>query len=198
VLTLRNPAANTSNASTDRRTVGSSPSTLPVYEGSILSVAGVGASLTSSANSVLDLGSTYISGGVRYDQLSINGPLTLNGGTLNFNFNPLQFRPSEFGPLGAGTLVLVTATGGFSGTFDTITGIGSDHIGFSMMSGSPMVTSTVNPLTDLDPNTWLLEYNSTTNSILFHYNLTANVPEPGTLGLILLGAAFLRRFRLRA
>jgi hypothetical protein len=49
-----------------------------VKEGNYLSVAG---SLNAPSGSTLDLGSTYLSNGLRYNQLNVDGNLTLNDGT---------------------------------------------------------------------------------------------------------------------
>jgi len=195
VITHRLVAGNANNGTIDRSVSGTS-----IFEGTVLSVAGVGAGLSTSTGSTLDLGPQYISGGLRYDSLHVDGPLNLSavGDELIFKLNPFFLRPSGFGQVSAGTLILVTATGGITGQFDTFSGVLSDGAGFNPMSGSPLISSTVDPLTDLDANTWLLEYDSSTNSILFHYNLEASVPEPGTFGLLALGALFLRSLRRRA
>ncbi|MFO1529123.1 MAG: hypothetical protein U1F77_05130 [Kiritimatiellia bacterium] len=77
---------------------------------------GTAAVITVPNGGVLDLGPTYGSYGMRYDQLKIAGSLNLSsaGNTLNFEFNPF-FRPSVYGTDGAGTLILVDADS-FTGT----------------------------------------------------------------------------------
>ena len=194
-------AATGSTGSTDRREPGSSGSTLPVYEGTRITIDGAAAGLATTTGSVLDLGPTYTSGGMRYDQLQVSGSLNLTaaGDTLNFDFNPRFFRPSVFGADGAGTLILVDGTS-FSGTFDSFTGVLSDYIGFTAAPNSGSVVgvlgvSTLNPLTDIPVDTYYLEYETDTGNVLFHYRLSASVPEPASAGLLVVGALFLRALR---
>jgi fibronectin-binding autotransporter adhesin len=202
-LTTRTTASG-SAGSTDRREPGSSGSTLPVYEGTRITVGGAGAGLATSADSILDLGPTYTSGAMRYDQLQVSGSLNLSAAddTLNFAFNPYFFRPSVFGADAAGTLILVDATS-FSGTFDSFTGVLSDAIGFTAAPGSGTVVgvlgvSNLNPLIDIPVNTYYLEYESDTGNILFHYRLSASVPEPASAGLMVAGLVLLRALRRRS
>ncbi|MFO1491378.1 MAG: hypothetical protein U1F87_10810 [Kiritimatiellia bacterium] len=117
---------------TDRRAPGSSLSAQPVFEGRIIDVTGTAAAITVPNGGVLDLGPTYGSYGMRYDQLKIAGSLNLSsaGNTLNFEFNPFFFRPSVYGTDGAGTLILVDADS-FTGTFENFTGVQTDFIGFT-------------------------------------------------------------------
>ncbi|MFO1523019.1 MAG: autotransporter-associated beta strand repeat-containing protein [Kiritimatiellia bacterium] len=187
-----------SSGSTDRRTPGSSASAQPVYEGRIINIAGAAAAITVPTGSTLDLGPTYGSLGMRYDQIKIAGSLDISAASdvLNFEFNPLFFRPSSFGADAAGTLILVDANS-FTGTFSAITGIVSDSQGFAAAPGSGSVvgvlgTSTLNPLTDIPRNTYYLEYETDTGNILFHYRLGASVPEPASAGLLVAGALLLR------
>jgi hypothetical protein len=74
----------------------------------------------------------------------------------------------------------------------------TDLIGFNQFLGPLSIASTVNPLLDLPINTWYLEYDVGNNQMLFHYHLSSSVPEPGTFGLLALGAVFLRLTRRRA
>lgn len=120
---------------TDRTALAGAVSGPVVKEGNYLSVQG---DVATSAGSTLDLGSTYLSNGLRYNQLNVSGTLTLNGGTLNIGLNPYFCRcPRRRTPVvngDWGTLVLVYAgdiTGAFasSGGKTTIPGISSDLIG---------------------------------------------------------------------
>ena len=202
-LTMQNDAAGNSGV-TDRRAPGSSLSAQPVYEGRIIDVSGAAAAVAIPDGGTLDLGPTYGSLGMRYDQLRIAGSLNLAASgsqTLHFEFNPFFFRPSVFGADGAGTLILVDAAS-LSGTFENFTGVYSDYIGFTEAPGSGSVvgvlgTSTLNPLTDIPANTYYLEYESDTGNVLFHYRLTATIPEPASAGLIAMGAILLRVMRRR-
>lgn len=76
---------------TDRTALAGAASGPVVKEGNYLSVQG---DVATSAGSTLDLGSTYLSNGLRYNQLNISGTLTLNGGTLNIGLNPYFLRPT--------------------------------------------------------------------------------------------------------
>ncbi|MFO1490299.1 MAG: autotransporter-associated beta strand repeat-containing protein [Kiritimatiellia bacterium] len=195
-ITMQTDASG-SSGSTDRRAPGSSLSALPVYEGRIVSVTGM-ASLAVPAGGTLDLGLTYGSLGMRYDQFQLAGSLDLSSAdnTLVFEFNPFFFRPSSFGVDGAGTLILIDATA-LNGTFETFTGVVSDYIGFSAAPGSGSVVgtlgmSTLNPLTDIPQNTYYLEYETDSGNLLFHYHLTATIPEPASAGLLVAGGLLLR------
>ena len=201
-LTMQTDAAG-SAGSTDRRTPGSSLSSQAVYEGRIITIAGAAAAVTMPAGSILDLGPTYGSNGMRYDQLNITGALNLSSSdnTLHFEFNPLFFRPSSYGADAAGTLILVDSTG-FTGTFENFTGIVSDYIGFNAAPGSGNVVgilgmSTLNPLTDIPANTYYLEYETDSGNILFHYHLTATIPEPASAGLMVAGLVLMQALRRR-
>ena len=202
-LTTRTTASG-SAGSTDRREPGSSGSTLPVYEGTRITIDGAAAGLATSVDSILDLGPIYASGGMRYDQLQVSGSLNLDAAddTLNFGFNPRFFRPSVFGADAAGTLILVDATS-FTGTFSSFTGVLSDFIGFTAAPDSGSVVgvlgvSTLNPLTDIPVDTYYLEYETDTGNILFHYRLSASVPEPASAGLMVAGLVLLRVLRRRS
>ena len=202
-LTPRNVGqSGLSEGAVDRNTPGSSLSAERVREGTILDISGGG--LTTVAGSVLDLDSTFKSGTMRYNQVTLSGTLDLSAAndTLNFGFNPYFFRPSGYGPDAAGTLILVDAApGGFNGgVFNFFTGVGSDQIGFSAAPGSGGVVgalgvSTLNPLTDIPVNTYYLEYETDTGNVLFHYRLSASIPEPGSAGLCLAGAVLLRALK---
>ncbi len=201
-LTMQTDAAGNSGF-TDRRTPGSSLSTQSVYEGRIITFAGPAAAITMPAGSVLDLGPTYGSFGMRYDQLSIAGSLDLSSAdnTLHFEFNPFFFRPSAYGADAAGTLILVDSNG-FTGTFENFTGVVSDYLGFSAAPGSGSVVGTLgmsslNPLTDIPVNTYYLEYETDSGNVLFHYRLSATIPEPASAGLMVAGLVLLRALRRR-
>ena len=116
--------------------------------------------------------------------------------TLNFAFNPFFFRPDTYGADAAGTLILVNSTG-FSGFFENFTGVLTDYIGFTAAPGSGTVvgtlgTSTLNPLTDIPANTYYFEQETDTGNLLFHYRLTATIPEPASAGLMAAGLILLR------
>lgn len=186
----------------DRNTPGSSASAERVREGTILDITGSG--LTTTSGSVLDLDSTFKSGTMRYNQVTLTGTLDLSSAndTLNFGFNPYFFRPSVFGADAAGTLILIDAApGGFNGgVFDGFTGVLSDFIGFTAAPGSGSVVgvqglSTLNPLTDIPADTYYLEYETDTGNVLFHYRLSASVPEPASAGLCVAGAVLLRALK---
>ncbi|MFO1492348.1 MAG: autotransporter-associated beta strand repeat-containing protein [Kiritimatiellia bacterium] len=196
-LTMQTEAAGDSGT-TDRRAPGSSASAQPVYEGRIITIDGAAAALSMPSGGTLNLGPTYGSLGMRYDQLKITGPLdlTTSGNTLNFEFNPHFFRPSTYGTDAAGTLILVDANS-FTGTFENFTGVVSDYLGFTAAPGSGSIvgalgTSTLNPLTSIPQNTYYLEYETGTGNILFHYRLTATIPEPASAALMGLGVVLLR------
>ena len=204
-VTMQADAAGSSGV-TDRRAPGSSLSAQPVYEGRIIDITGAAAAITVPDGGTLDLGPTYGSFGMRYDQLHIAGSLDLTAPgsqTLHFEFNPFFFRPSAFGADGAGTLILIDSAGFVgSGTFEDFTGVLSDYIGFSAAPGSGTIVgtlgmSTLNPLTDIPANTYYLEYETDTGNVLFHYRLTATIPEPASASLIAMGALMLRVMRRR-
>lgn len=193
-LTILNTASG-SGGVVNRLEPGSSASAPPVYEGTALNVTGAAAGVTTSSGSILDLGYTYPSGGMRYDQLKVSGAVNLSSASdsLYFSFLPYFFRPSVFGADAAATLTLVDATS-LTGTFDTFAGVVPDQYGFAAApgSGSTVATSTLNPLTDIPVNTYYLEYETSSGNLLFHYRVSSSVPEPGTLGLAVLGAWVLR------
>ncbi len=191
---------------TDRTALAGDTSGPVVREGNYLSVQG---SLTNSAGSTLDLGSTYLSNGLRYNQINVSGTLTLNGGTLNIGLNPYFLRPSSPNSVvngDWGTLILVYAgdiTGAFaaSGGKTTIPGISSDAIGWTQLVDGSITNPATMPL-----NTWAIEYRDGTGGftqaggdvILLHYKVAGSVPEPGTAGLMIAGGMLLRVLRRRS
>jgi fibronectin-binding autotransporter adhesin len=190
---------------TDRTGIGGAASGPVVKEGNYLSVAG---NLTNASGSTLDLGSTYLSGGLRYNQLNVEGTLTLDGGTLNIGLNPYFLRPTSPNSMASGdwgTLVLVYA-GDITGFFAQISGktvipgIGQDAIGWTQLPDQ------VN--TGLDPasllvNEWVIEYRdgvggftqSGGDAILLHYKVAGAVPEPASAGLLIVGGILLGALR---
>jgi hypothetical protein len=79
----------------------------------------------------------------------------------------------------------------------------SDFIGFTAAPGSGSVVgvlgvSTLNPLTDIPVDTYYLEYETDTGNVLFHYRLSASVPEPASAGLLVAGTLLLRVLRRRS
>ena len=84
--------------------------------------------------------------------------------------------------------------------FDAFTGVGTDQIGFTAAPGSGGVVgvlgvSTLNPLTDIPVNTYYLEYETDTGNVLFHYRVSASIPEPASAGLCVAGAILLRALK---
>ncbi len=201
---------------TDRADMGGSPSGPAVKEGNYLSVAG---SLSAAAGSTLDLGSTYLSNGLRYNQLNVDGNLTLNDSTLNIGLSPYFLRPNTPDSVSVGdwgTMVLAYAEGTLAGTFaqlggkTVIPGISNDGIGWTQLAdivytggGSPFDPSTLNL------NEWVIEYRdgsggngfnftqSPGGAVLLHYKVAGSVPEPASAGLLVAGTLLLRALRRR-
>jgi fibronectin-binding autotransporter adhesin len=200
---------------TDRTGIGGSPSGPAVKEGNYLSVAG---DLNAPSGSTLDLGSTYLSNGLRYNQLNVDGNLTLNDGTLNIGLSPYFLRPNTPDSVTVGdwgTMVLVYAEGTLSGTFaqlagkTVIPGISNDGIGWTQLADREYVGGPAfNPAT-LGMNEWLIEYLDGTSGndfnftqspgavVLLHYKVAGSVPEPASAGLLLAGTLLLRALRRR-
>ena len=201
-LTMRQPGSGVASG-IDRTGSGGSPSGPVVREGTRIEVTG---DLATTNRSILDLGPTYLSAGVLYDNLKVSGSLNLGAAddTLNFGINPYFLRPSSPGSVYTGdwgTLVLVRADS-ITGSFDQISGIGSDVIGWSEYTGS--FTSAA----DLPLNTWYVQtlasgYDdgvgvaATSGVVLFHYKVAGSVPEPASAGLLVAGAIVLRALRRR-
>ena len=168
----------------------SQPGGADVRLGRTLSVTG---NLTTGTGTTLDLGDLYLRGATVFNQLSITGSLTVAPGTvLNSVASPYLLRGSTGGtPSDYGTLVLVEASGGITnpGNF-LFTAPAPDGRPFSEFTGAWV--SAGNPA-QLDDNTWYLEYTAT--QVLFHYKVTAAIPEPGAFGLCLAGVLLLRAMR---
>ena len=154
------------------------------------SITGTG-TFTSGTNSALDLNGFYINGGVRFDQLSISGDLALAGGndSLNMQLNPYLLRPNVGTALDYGSLPLVTAGGELTGTFDNGPTFLQDNIGWSEYTGA------FSDAASLPKNTYFLEYNTADDVIFLHYKVEGTVPEPGTMGFLLIGGFFIRTIR---
>lgn len=155
----------------------------------------VNASLTTPANSEIDLDDLYIAGTVAYNQISILGSLTVGANTtLRAIDSPYLLRPSNGGsPSDWGTLVLVDTTGGITnaGNFNFIAPLSDgrpfvQYTGFWPLSGNPQ---------NLPANTWYLE--TTATQVLFHYHVTAAIPEPASAGLLTMGVLITRALRRR-
>ncbi len=153
----------------------------------------VNASLNTPANSEIDLDDLYIAGTVAYNQITILGSLTVGANTtLRAIDSPYLLRPSNGGsPSDWGTLVLVDATGGITNpeNFNFIAPL-SDGRPFSEYTGSWPLSG--NPQ-NLPADTWYLEL--TANQVLFHYHVTASIPEPASAGLLTMGVLILRVLR---
>jgi fibronectin-binding autotransporter adhesin len=192
------PLSNLTEGSTDRTDPGGSPSGPVVREGTILDFSG---NLTSSNGSILDLGGLFTDNGLRYNQINISGALSLAAADeLKININPYLLRPNTYTSTITGdwgTLRLAMADS-ISGTFDTVTGIGTDFIGFAADPGSGGTDSFINPAS-LAMNTYYIEYRTSGvlsgAAVLFHYKVAGSVPEPGSAGLLLGGVILLRAMR---
>ena len=164
-----------------------------VYTGRTLAVTG---NLTTGAGTNLDLGDLYLSGSVLYNQITITGSLSVGAGTtLSALDSPYLLRPSTGGMnLDWGTLVLVDAAGGITNpsNFAFVAPL-ADGRPFSEFTGTWV--SAGDPA-QLDPDTWYLEY--TANQVLFHYKVSAAIPEPASAGLVLAGGLLLRTLSRRS
>jgi fibronectin-binding autotransporter adhesin len=158
-----------------------------VFLGRQLSFTG---SLTTGGNTTLDLGDLYISGPTLFNQIAITGTLAVGENTtLRSLSNAYLLRPSTGGtPTDWGTLVLVDAGGIVDGVnFNFVAPLSdggrsfAEHTGAWPLSGDPQ---------DLPVDTWYLERTGT--QVLFHYHVSAAIPEPGTAGLLMAGGLLLR------
>ena len=165
----------------------SQPGGAEVYAGRTLVFTG---DLTTGAGSALDLGDLYLSGPALYNQITISGTLSVGvDTTLRSVGSPYYLRPSTGGmPMDWGTLVLVDAAGGIvnPGNFDFIAP-SSGGRSFSEFTGTWV--SAGDPA-QLDPDTWYVEY--TANQVLFHYKVSAAIPEPASAGMLIAGGLLLR------
>ena len=158
----------------------------------------VNASLSTPANSEIDLDDLYIAGTVAYNQISITGSLTVGANTtLRAIESPYLLRPSNGGsPYDWGTLVLVDTTTGIINpeNFNFIAPT-SDGRPFNEYDGSlgPWPLSG-NPQ-NLPADTWYLEF--TGSQVLFHYRVSAAIPEPASIGLLSMGMVLVRVLRRR-
>lgn len=162
----------------------------PVYSGTVLNFTG---NLASDDGSVLDLGESHMSGGVRFNRLLVSGNIDLTGSTLDvlkLSFNPYFLRPFSFFPnVDYGSIPLVTASGSFTGQFDIL------NIQTSYGNVIPFTFAGVDVVTDaasLAPDTWALEYDTAESTLWLHYKVNPTIPEPATAGLIFLSVASAR------
>ena len=149
----------------------------------------INTSLTATgAKSTLDLNSLYISNGVRFDQFTVTGTLSLTGtdDTLDATINPYLLRPNIGTATESGSLPLVSATT-LTGVFETEPTFLQDNIGWNEFTGAFTTADA------LPTNSYFLEY--TADSLILHYKVEGTVPEPGTLGLLVAGVVFLRAAR---
>jgi len=199
-LTVQN-AGSGSSGSVDRtgnNGAGGAASGPNVYEGTVLNVNNGSGTLATTSGSVLDLGALYGGTILRYDQLRVTGTLNLAANdTLRVGINPYFLRPSGPNDVATGdwgTLVLVHADT-ITGTFDTITGIGSDAIGWT---GLPVEFNSGRLPSTLGINEYVIEYRDSYGplaggaAVLFHYHVAGSVPEPASAGLLAAGAILLR------
>ena len=195
------PLSNLTEGSTDRTAPAGSPSGPVVREGTILDFNG---NLATSNGSTLDLGGLFTDNGLRYNQISVSGSLALTAtDALNISINPYLLRPNTYSSIFTGdwgTLRLVMADA-ITGTFDSINGIGTDAIGFAADPGSGSTDTFFDPAS-LAMNTYYIEYRTSGvlsgAAVLFHYKVAGSVPEPGSAGLLIAGAALIRMLRRRS
>ena len=191
---------NNTMGTVDRTDPLGSPSGPTVLEGNILNFTG---NLSSTTGSTIDLGAPLLNNGLRYNQIRVTGTLDLSGAdSLNFNINPYLLRPTSVNSLLTGdwgTLILVHAET-ITDYFDSITGIGSDQIGWTQL---PTEYDSGRTAASLQLNEWVLEYRTGFgygplaggDALLLHYRVAGSVPEPGSAGLLLGGVVLLRAMR---
>ena len=140
------------------------------------------------STSVLDLGVLYKNFGTRQDILTLTGILDLDDlDTISAIGGANLLRP-EGGLVDYGTIPLITAAGGITGTFDSFSPIGSAS-SFNFFE-SPF---SVSDPSLLKPNSFHFE--TTGTQLLFHYKVTGAVPEPSTISFLAIGLVFLRFMR---
>ncbi len=170
----------------------SSPNGASVYLGRQLAVDG---NLTTGTGSRLDLGDLYTAGATLFNQLAVTGSLTVGANTeLRAITSPYLLRGSNVGSShDYGTLVLVEAMGGIinPANFDFVAPA-SDGRPFSEYTG---VWVTAGDPDQLPVDTWYLETTST--QVLFHYKVSAAIPEPATAGIMIAGGLLLRTLSRR-
>ncbi|MFO1521967.1 MAG: hypothetical protein U1G05_07975 [Kiritimatiellia bacterium] len=114
--------------------------------------------------------------------------------TLRSLTSPYLLRGSTGGtPSEWGTLVLVNAAGGITnpGNF-TFVAPGTDGRAFAEYTGTWPLSG--NPQ-NLPMDTWYLE--RTSSQILFHYHVSAAIPEPASAGIMIAGGLLLRALSRR-
>jgi len=126
--------------------------------------------------------------------MTIDGTLDLSGASdvLNFAANPYLLRPNIGLAQDFGSLPLVVAPDGgtlaITGSYETLTdGVLNDLIGWSEYTGAFTAAA------DLPVNTYYFEQSA--DSIFFHYKVEGSVPEPGTMGLLVLGLCVVQYVR---
>jgi hypothetical protein len=149
-----------------------------------------------NASSTLNLGDLGFSGAVIYDELLVNGDLDLNSNndTLDFWQNIAWLRPAGPDSIVTGEIELINVTGTLSGTFDNVIAPGPDGRNFTFYASHPGGV----PATSLGVNSGYLDYRAG-DGIYFVYKISGTVPEPGTVGLLLMGTLLIKGFhRFRA
>ncbi|MFO1523218.1 MAG: hypothetical protein U1F77_13635 [Kiritimatiellia bacterium] len=201
--------ANLTEGSVDRTDPAGAASGPVLLEGNILDFSGnLTTSGTTGQGSILDLGGLTQNSGLRYNEIKITGTLNLAGvDTLVFNINPYLLRPTSPNSVTTGdwgTMRLVMADA-ITGTFDTISGIGSDFIGWHLL-GSEIGDPAFSGAANLPLNTYYLEYATSGitgegiqagAALLLHYKVAGSVPEPGSLGLTVAGVILARAMTRR-
>ena len=159
-----------------------------VFQGRTIGVTG---DLSTGTGSVLNLGDLYLSGTTLFNAIDITGTFNLlaTGDVLELFASPYLLRGNSFAPADYGTLVLVNTTDGILGSFDTILAPGPDAQPFTAFTG---VFSSASALTE---NTYHIQ--QTANQLLFHYRVTASIPEPEAAGLFAVGLGLLAWMRRR-
>ena len=174
----------------------SSPGFNDVIRGTSIAFNGDLATGATGGTSTLDLNSLYINSGVRFDQLAVSGALDLSvaGDELAMQINPYLLRPNIGTAVESGEIPLVTAAS-ITDEFDIGPTFLQDNIGWSEYTGAWTV-GVSDAATTLGINEYFLEYDSA-GSITLFYKVEGTVPEPGTLGLLLLGVIGIRTARQR-
>ena len=148
-----------------------------------------------NASSTLNLGELAFSGGVIWDDMTVNGNLNLasSNDVLDFWNTVSKLRPNGDGEV-TGAIELINVTGTLSGQFDTVLGPQADSRFFQFYDTGPTAIPNGTAADALRRNTGYLDYRAG-DGIYFVYKISGAVPEPGTAGLLLLGALMIKGVR---